>query len=125
VKASNVRGNAKEYRAEILLDGNRSTYWATEDAAKTADVVMEFKQPVEFNVVRLREAIRLGERVDAFAVDVWKDGAWVEAARGTSIGACRLVRLGQMVSSPRVRVRVIEASACPALSEAGVFADRG
>jgi alpha-L-fucosidase len=125
VTASNVRGNAKAYRAENLLDGNRSSYWATDDAAKTADVVMEFKQPVEFNVVRLREEIRLGERVDAFAVDTWKAGSWSEVARGTSVGSCRLVRLAQMTTSLKVRVRVIEASACPALSEVGLFADRG
>src|SRR5947209_4641845 len=77
-----------------------------------------------FNVVRLREALPLGQRVGAVVVESWKDGAWQEFGRATSIGSCRLLR-GAEVSSDRLRLRVTEASASPALSELGVFLDRG
>jgi len=123
VIASNVRGHSKAYRAENLLDSNRATYWATDDAAKSAEVILELRQPVQFNLVRLREEIQLGERIDAFVLDVWKGDAWQEIAKGTSIGSCRLVRQPQMVSTSRVRLRITEASACPALSEFGLYAD--
>jgi alpha-L-fucosidase len=124
ITASNVRGKSKAFRAGNLLDGNPETYWATDDAVTSADVVVEFRRPVEFNVVRLRENIRLGQRVDAFVIDTWKDGAWQEFGRATSIGPCRLVRAKEIASTTRLRLRITEASACPALADLGVFADR-
>ena len=125
ITASNVRGKSKAFRAENLLDGNPETYWATDDAVTTADVVAEFRRPVSFNVVRLREDIRLGQRVDACTIDVWKDGAWQEFGRASSIGPCRLVRAKEPASTTRLRLRITGSSACPAMSELGVFADRG
>jgi alpha-L-fucosidase len=121
VTASNVRGKSKAYRGENLLDGNRDTYWSTDDSLKAADIVLEFRQPVSFDVVRLRENLRLGQRVDAFAIDTWNDGNWKEFAKGTSIGSCRLLK-STMASTTRVKLRIIEAAACPAISEFGLFA---
>jgi alpha-L-fucosidase len=123
VTASNVRGKSKLYRGENLLDANRETYWATDDAVTTAEVVIDFRRPLSMITVRLREAFHLGQRVDGFALDIWKDGSWQEFGKGTSIGACRLIKSPAPVSTPRLRLRITEASACPALSELGVFAD--
>ncbi len=121
--ASNVRGRSKMYRAENLTDGDRATYWATDNGVKSAEVTVEFPRPIEFNVVRLRENIRLGQRVDAFSLDLWKDGAWQEFGRGTSIGPCHLVRGSGMAATTRLRLRITDASASPAMTELGVFAD--
>ncbi len=124
VTASNVRGLSKAFRAENLLDGNPATYWATDDAVTTPEVVVEFHRPVSLNVVRLRENIHLGQRVDACVVETWKEGAWQEFGRVTSIGPCRLVRAKEIVSTTRLRLRITESSACPAMLELSVFADR-
>ena len=125
VAASNVRAKNKAFRAENLLDGNPETYWATDDAVTTPDVVLDFRSPVSFNVVRLREHVRLGQRVNAFAIDNWKDGVWQEFGHATSIGPCRLVRGKELASTTRLRLRITDSSACPAISDLGVFADRG
>lgn len=122
VTASNVRGKSKAYRAENLTDENRETYWATDDGTTAADVVVDLRQAVSFHVVRLREEIRLGQRVDEFAVEYWKDGAWQEFARGTSIGPCRLLQRADGITTTQLRLRIISSSACPAISELGVFA---
>ena len=90
--ASNVRGGAKQFAPENLLDGKRKSYWATDDGVTTPDLVIEFPKPVTFNVVSLREYLPLGQRIEAFALDQWQDGQWVEFAKGTSIGNHRLVR---------------------------------
>ena len=74
----------------------------------------------EFDVIRLRENIKLGQRVDAFAVDMWLNNAWTEYAAGQSIGACRLIR-GEKVKTDRVRLRITRAAACPCISEVGLF----
>ncbi len=120
-KASNVRGNYGAFAAEHLTDGHRATYWATDDAVKTAEVTVELPRESRFNVVRLREHTPLGQRVRAFAVDAWREGKWSEIGNGTSIGICRLLRFDQPVTSARVRLRITEADACPALSEMGLF----
>ena len=123
VTASNVRGNDKTYAAQNLTDGKRETYWATDDEVLTPEVVLEFDKPVTFNIVRLREYLPLGQRVDDWALDVQTDGAWTEIAKGSSIGNCRLVRSTQMITTDKVRLRIAKAAACPALSEFALFAE--
>jgi len=124
ITASNVRGRNKAYRADNLVDGSRETYWATDDTETTADLVIDFPRPVSFNVIRLREAISLGQRVDSFEIDTWKDESWQNFGRGTSIGPCRLIK-GQSQSVSRMRVRISQASASLALSELAVLHDAG
>ena len=122
--ASNVRGKDKAFRAENLLDGGRDTFWSTDDQATTADVVFDLGHHVTFNVIRIRENIRLGQRVDAFAVEEAKDGGWSPVAEATSIGACRIVRTAKDVTTSRVRLRITQAAACPAISEFGLFLEK-
>jgi alpha-L-fucosidase len=121
--ASNTRGNgAKEFAPENALDGDRSSYWATDDAVTTPELVLELGQPATFNVVDLRECLPLGQRVEAFALDQWKDGQWQEFAKGTSIGNRRLVRAAP-ITTPQVRLRITKAAAGPALAELGLYAE--
>jgi alpha-L-fucosidase len=122
--ASNSRGDDPRFAPASLTDGKRDTYWATDDAVTNAEVVLEFPQPVTFNVVRLREYLPLGQRVEAFALDQWQEGQWKEFATGTSIGNCRLVR-SQLSSTSKVRLRIAQAPVCPAISELGLFLDEG
>ncbi|MBI1177193.1 alpha-L-fucosidase [bacterium] len=119
--ASNIRGNSSTFAPDNLLDGNRNTYWCTDDDVKTADLTLDLDQPVTFNVVDLRECLPLGQRVDAFAIDQWKDGQWVEFTSGTSIGNRRLLRT-ENVTTSKVRLRITQAAACPAIAEFGLYA---
>jgi alpha-L-fucosidase len=120
--ASNVRGGDAQFGPDRLIDGNRDTYWATDDAATTPEVVLDLGRSVTFNVVRLREAIRLGQRVDRFALDAWQNGQWKEFAAAESIGANRLVR-GKPITTDKVRLRITKSAACPAIAELGLFAE--
>lgn len=91
----------------------------------TPEITFDMGKAVKFNVVRLRENIKLGQRIDAVALDQWKDGNWVPFAEATSIGACRLIRTKDDVSTDRVRLRITKAAACPALSDFGIFLEAG
>jgi alpha-L-fucosidase len=122
VIAGNVRGRDKRFLAENVIDGKRETFWSTDDEVHTPELVLELKQEVTFNVVRLREYLPLGQRVEAFAVDTWRDVRWVEFAKGTSIGNCRLLR-EKPVTTSKVRLRILQAPVCPAISELGLFAE--
>jgi alpha-L-fucosidase len=118
--ASNTRGNDPKFGPQNLLDGSRETYWASDDSVTTPEVTLSFKAPVTFSVVRIREAIRLGQRVDDWAVDAWTDGAWKEIAKGTAIGSCRLVRTAP-VTTDKLRLRITKSPVCPAIAEFGLF----
>jgi alpha-L-fucosidase len=122
LEASQTRGGDDRFAAANLVDGKRTTYWSTDDAVKTPELVVDLGRPVTFNVVRLREYLPLGQRVDAFALDAWVAGQWQEFFRGTSIGNQRLARTEYKTAS-RLRLRITKAAACPALSELGVFAE--
>ena len=86
--------------------------------------MLEFSRPVTFNVVSLREYLPLGQRIEAFALDRWDGIKWIEFAQGTSIGNRRLLR-ARAVTAEKVRLRITQASVCPALSEFGLFAEPG
>ncbi|MGH9583943.1 MAG: alpha-L-fucosidase [Bryobacteraceae bacterium] len=124
VTASNTRGNSAAYRPGNLIDGNRDTYWATDDSRTTPNVIFEFDRPVTFNIVRLREAIRLGQRIGAFAVEIWENGNWSAFAQGTSIGACRILRRERPAHTTRVRLSIAKAPVCPAVSEFALFDEK-
>ena len=120
VHASNVRGGASEYAAARLTDGDRDTYWAADDAVHAVTLVLDFEGPTRFDVVRLEEAIRLGQRIAGFAVDVREDGQWKNVAEGKTIGARRILRLPEC-RADRLRVRITESLACPTLTTLEVY----
>ncbi|MGD0536388.1 MAG: alpha-L-fucosidase [Verrucomicrobiota bacterium] len=122
VTASNTRGGAKEFAPANVLDGDRRSYWSTDDSVTTPELVLDLGRPVTFSVVSLREFLPLGQRVERFALDQWQDGGWKEFAHGTSIGNRRLVR-GDPVTTEKMRLRITQAPVCPAIAEVGLFAE--
>ena len=118
--ASSVRG--RQFAAANVLDGNRDTYWSTPDAVKTPSLVLDLPPGRRFDLIRIREAIDLGVRVTKFAIDVADaKGAWREVAVHECIGAQRIIRLPEPVTARRVRLRIVEAPACPAITELSLF----
>ena len=121
VSASNVRGQSRLFGAENLINGDRNLYWTTDNEVETPNVILDFGAPTTFNVIRIREYLPLGQRVEAFSVDAWQDSGWAEFSQGFTIGNERLVRIKGPITSSKIRVRIIRSAACPALSELGVF----
>jgi alpha-L-fucosidase len=122
VSASSTRGNDSKFSPTNVTDGRGDTYWATGDFIMNPDLVLDFGKPVTFNIVRLREFLPLGQRVEGFALDRWSESEWIEFAAGTSIGNCRLIR-STPVTTGKVRLRITKAPVCPAISEIGLFAE--
>ena len=118
--ATRVRGNADAYGPAGALDGNPDTFWATDDGVLSASMEVDLGEPVTFNRAMVREAIRLGQRVKAFAVDAWADGQWKPLGRGQTVGHKRLLRFPDVTAS-KVRLAIEDARACPVISAFGVF----
>ena len=119
--ASNVRGSDSAYKAANILSSNPTRYWATDDSVTTPSIEIDLNRETPFDVIRLREAIQLGQRVEALSVDSWTEGAWKEIAKATSIGSCRLIRLSEPVTTSKVRIRITHSPACPVLYDFGLF----
>ncbi|GAC1309634.1 MAG: hypothetical protein NVSMB24_25440 [Mucilaginibacter sp.] len=124
--ASNVRGGNKEkFGPQHLLDNDRYSYWATDDKVTTPELIIDLHRNTTFNVIRLRENIRLGQRIEAVAVDAFRDGAWVQIAAATSIGGNRLIRLPKEITTNKVRLRITKSPVCVALSDFGLYREPG
>jgi alpha-L-fucosidase len=87
--------------------------------------IIDLPRPTTFDIVRLREDIRLGQRIDSFAIDAWSGGAWSHIAEGTSIGPRRILRLPSPITASRVRLRITKAAATPVLTEFALYAGTG
>ena len=118
--ASNARGNDETFVPSNVCDGKPDSYWATDDAVTTPELVLDLGRQVTFNVARVREYLPLGQRIDAIAVDTWDGREWKPFGTATSVGSQRLLR-GKRVKTSKVRLRVTKAAACPAISEFGLF----
>lgn len=126
LKASNVRGgDLKKFGPANLLDNDRYSYWSTDDKIHTPELIIDLHKQKEFNIIRLRENIKLGQRIDSVAIDAWQNGKWEQIATATSIGGNRLIRLPKNVKTNKVRLRITKAPVCIALSDFGLFNESG
>ncbi len=136
--ASNVRGGGTlrgggnlrdgsnlRFAAENLLDQDRYSYWATDDSVTRPVLLIDLPEARSFNVVRLRENIKLGQRIEGAALDIWTGSGWKEIAAVPSIGANRLIRLQEPVMAKKLRLRITASPVCIALSDLRLFKDPG
>jgi len=92
-------------------------------AATTNDgMILELKQTTPIQLIRLRERISLGQRVDAFALDHWQDNGWQTFFEGSSMGPCRLVPLTSSLATGKIRLRITASQAPPVIEEFSAFA---
>ncbi|NUO81946.1 alpha-L-fucosidase [candidate division KSB1 bacterium] len=118
--ATHVRGEASSFGAGNASARDNQSYWATDDAITAASLTLEFRTPIAFDCVMLQEYIALGQRVEAFVLEVWSGSEWQIIAEGTSIGHKRLLRIPG-VQTKKVRLNIAKASACPAIANLGLY----
>ncbi|TKC03427.1 alpha-L-fucosidase [Pedobacter cryotolerans] len=118
ITASQTRG--KTYGVSFLTDNNKKTYWATADEIHEAELIIDFRKLINFDVISLQEYIPLGQRIDSFTVEVFENNNWKQVNAGASIGAKRLIRMEKPVSSNKIRIKV-KAPVAIMLSEIGVY----
>lgn len=122
LKASNIRGgSAAKFGPANLLDADRYSYWSTDDAVQTPTLTITLPQERRFNVVRLRENIKLGQRIEAVEIEVLRNGQWQKLAEATSIGANRLIRLPEPVTAKQLRLTISKSPVSIALSDFGLY----
>ena len=117
--ASSTRPGSGGWAPGAATDGDADSFWAAGEATGWLEVEPRGDWPV--GVIEVREPIRYGQRIGAFAVEAWDGEAWREVARGTTVGRRRLIRV-EPTRATRWRLRVEEARAAPAVSQFGLYA---
>lgn len=118
--ATNIRENAPMFGVAKALDGDKNTYWATDEGITNASMTIDLGKPTLFNRFMAQEFIRLGQRVKSFKVEALIDGNWKELAQQTTIGYKRIL-IFPTVKASKVRFTILDAKACPLISNIGIF----
>lgn len=118
--ATNIRGKSEKYGPALIFDTDRYSYYASDDDVLSPALTITLKGEKTFDIIRLRENIKLGQRLDSVRIDIWRNGEWSRLAAATSIGATRLIKLATPVTAHKLRVQLF-APVPPALSDFALF----
>lgn len=118
--ASSFRGKSNLYSPASLTDGNKETFWTTDDNITTGSVTINLGGAKTVKYVLLQEYIKLGQRVRNFTVEVFNNGNWVKVAEATTIGYKRILKLEPVVTD-KIRISINDSKACPVLSNIEVY----
>ena len=120
VNADSYRGNRKQFAPSNINDGNKETYWATDDDVKTGSITIDLPKTSTINYILLQEYMKLGQRVKAFNVAIWRDNTWQKVAEATTIGHKRILKIDP-VDTKKIRVNITNSKACPVISNIEVY----
>lgn len=118
--SSHIRGDDPVYAPNKIVDGDKETYWSTDDGQTAATVEFDLGSAKTFNRAMLQEYIKLGQRVEEFVLEAWDGNNWKEFTRGTTIGYKRLLRFPD-VTAQQVRLRINQSRLCPTISNFGLY----
>lgn len=118
--ASSNRGNSSEFALSNLFDDDRYTYYAPAEGVLNPVIEISLPKTARFDIIRLRENIKLGQRLDSVVVSVPHGSTWQRLASATSIGANRLIKLDQPIEASKLRIQLF-APVVPTLSDIGLF----
>ncbi len=83
---------------------------------------LELPEEMAFNIIGLQEDLSVGQRVEAFAVDIWDGSDWRQMVEGTTIGYKRLLRVA-ITKSRRARLRILASRLIPAIASIRAYLD--
>lgn len=128
--ATRTAGAGRSYSVANLTDGDKETYWATNDGEHTATINVEWSETKTLHYVMLMEYIRLGQRIKQFTIETSLDGStWTKRASGstTTVGYKRIVPLNGStsnyggVNARYLRVTIEDSRSCPTLHTMAVY----
>ena len=108
-----------DFACHHLTDGFETSSWAS-DADLPIQLELDLGSPKTFDVIELREDLKLGQRIAAFYLQVEMDGIWQEFGMGFTVGQKRLLR-GPLVEAQKVRVIITEAQSMPVLTKIALY----
>ncbi|MEN9907095.1 MAG: hypothetical protein RLZZ540_236 [Bacteroidota bacterium] len=120
IEVSNTRENNLKFGAANVLDGDKNSYWTTDDNVKSASLIISFDKPMAFNRFLVQEYIKLGQRVKTFKVEAYINQEWKELAKETTIGYKRILCF-PTVEATKVRFTILDSKSCPLISNIEIY----
>lgn len=120
VKPNSYRANSISYSGSNITDGNKETYWATNDDHNSGSLEINLGKVSSVKYIMLQEYIKLGQRVKNLNIEIWKDGRWQKVATATTIGYKRIIRIEPVLTS-KIRVNITDSKASPLISNVEIF----
>lgn len=121
ITASTTRDHETgEYGTKYIIDNDRYSYWATNDDEHQATLEIKLKSKQTFDIIQIRENIKLGQRLDSVLVEQKVNGQWTLLIKVTSIGANRLMKLAKPITTDELRIQLF-APVAITVSDFGLF----
>lgn len=121
VTTTNFRLKNNYFSPNNITDGDLESYWVTDKAVKTSELVVNLDGPKEFDRILIQEPILYGQRISKFRILIQKNNdEWEQVAEETTIGYKRLLRIKRITTS-KIKIVIEEANNSPAISNFGIF----
>jgi alpha-L-fucosidase len=118
ISSKDTRG--KDFAIKNLTDDDVKSYWASNDQALTPVIEVKWNSSQTFDLIRMREYIPLGQRLDKVEVEILSGNQWVEVGEATSVGACRIIHLSNPVETNSLRIK-FKSPVAVTLSDLGIY----
>ena len=118
ISANDTRG--KDFSIKNLTDDNIKSYWASNDQALTPVIEVKWSASQTFDLIRMREYIPLGQRLDKVEVEIFSGNQWVKVGEASSVGACRIIHLFNPVETNSLRIK-FQSPVAVTLSDLGIY----
>lgn len=115
VNASAFRGKSPDYAPGKVTDGDKETYWTTDDGVTTASLEIDLGSARTINYITLQEYIKLGQRIKRFTIEILTEDGWKIAASATTVGYKRILKITP-AETEKIRINITASRACPLLS---------
>lgn len=90
-------------------------YWSSLEGQEEAVIKIQWQSEQCFNMVELQEHLPLGQRIEAFTLEVFLNNQWHVVYQGTVVGY-RKICCFESVRSAKLRVTIDQSRWCPTLS---------
>jgi alpha-L-fucosidase len=131
IEVSETRTGGK-YEATNLTDGDKETYWGTNDDTREATITLSWDEAQTVRYLVLQEPIKLGQRIKDFKIEYNDGEKWTElcpSLKTTTVGYKRIVPLngstsnshGKGYQAKQLRITILDSRACPLLSNLNIY----
>jgi alpha-L-fucosidase len=118
--ASSYRGKFKLFHPSNITDGNKDTYWTTDDTETSGSFIIHLGKAQTIKYIVLQEYIKLGQRVKEFNIEINDKNNWKQITKATTIGYKRILKIDP-VTTDKIRVNITASKACPVISNIEVY----
>jgi alpha-L-fucosidase len=95
--------------AALALDGDPDTFWSAPPASNHAALEVNFAKPVTFNQALTMEWLNQGQRIEKYAIEIYKEGKWTAVSSGLAIGHKKIDQFPRATAS-RVRLNILSSA---------------